>query len=85
MNELLLSDAATSSPVLTLGPMSDVERFLIIYAEDNKEVVRISMKTGKVTVANPDQMDWTAQEFWKAVQRVSGGMMQQGNSSVTQK
>jgi hypothetical protein len=43
--------------------------FIFIYDDRGRELVRISERTGKVTVAHPEKQDEAARQFWLAMER----------------
>lgn len=49
-----------------------VECFIFFNDEHGNQIVRISERTGKVTVAHPERMDEAARRFWLSVTRAFG-------------
>jgi len=72
----LLFESVTSRVIMSLGPPSEVERFLTLFDDHGKELVRISMKTGRVTASvdyAADAMNTAARQFWRAVELMFPG------------
>lgn len=42
--------------------------YITIYGEDGKELVHISQRTGKVTLAHPERTDEAGRQFWHAIE-----------------
>ena len=67
----------TISPLVTMNieaPCVKSEEGCYIFINDEKghELVRISERTGKVTVAHPERTDEAARQFWKAIEIAVG-------------
>lgn len=67
----------TISPLVIMNikaPCVKSEEGCYIFINDEKghELVRISERTGKVTIAHPERSDETTRQFWKAIEIAVG-------------
>lgn len=67
----------TISPLVIMNikaPCVKSEEGCYIFINDKKghELVRISERTGKVTVTHPERSDEAARQFWKAIEIAVG-------------